>query len=309
MDQDLFELFDVIDSMDSFEPDGISIDSDSSFDDVADLFIQQACVELVDIAIDTISNYVDHMSNDPSLSPDHSNANELTSSDSVPDISINSDVSWLEETFEYIYRICQDLYYQYIAGSDDIVTEHHFTNGGSYDTKNDVIAEGNVLHDLQFTQQQTHSSCSLMAQEQFVHRYTGQAIPEDYLEWYAEKQGVYSPDLGTIEEGHTMILEHFNIPFEKSSFMGIEDLDNAISENKDIIIGVDAREFYGDPSIPPGSGHAVAVIGRGVNPTTHELEGFYVTDSNFPESAHFISVDKMEASWWNDMITIPEIAV
>lgn len=202
-------------------------------------------------------------------------------------------------------RVLDDVYY-FFTGNTDIVTENHFNSNGTFDEKNNLIVEGNVAHDLQFTQQQTHGSCSLMAQEQFVHRYIGQAVPEEYLEWQAEKWGVYSPDLGTDEDGQVMVLEHFNIPHDRIFDADTSDIDNAISTGNDVIIGVDAREFYEDSSIPPESGHAVAIVGRGIDPETSEVAGYYVTDSNYPESARFVSVEKMESSMLGDMITIPE---
>lgn len=212
--------------------------------------------------------------------------------------------SWVDDVVEPIFKVFDDIYY-FFNDSDDIVRASNFSADGTMDMKNNVIVEGNVANDIQFTDLQTHGSCSLMAQEQFVNRYIGQSLPEDYLEWLAGRAGVYSPDVGTDYNGQTLLLEHFHIPHER--FTGdIEDLDKTLSENKDVIIGVDAREFYGDATIPPGSGHAVAIVGRGLNPESHEVEGYYVTDSNYPQSAHFVSVEKLNGSWYGDMIAIPE---
>ncbi len=212
-----------------------------------------------------------------------------------------------DSIFDPIVRVFDDIYYHFTDGSDEIVTQNHFSADGTIDLKNNVIVEGNVANDLQFTDQQTNGSCSLMAQEQFVNRYTGQSIPEEYLEWQAEKWGVYDPNFGTDVNGQSMVLDHFNIPHGEHKFhCEIKDLNQAISNNEDIIIGVDSRNFYEDPSIPPNSGHAVAIVGRGIDPQTGEVAGFYVTDSNFPQTARFVSVDKMQNSWRCDMITIPE---
>lgn len=206
--------------------------------------------------------------------------------------------------FDPVFRIFDDFWYG-LNGQDDIVTEHHFTDNGNYDVKNNVIVEGNVADDIKYIDQQTHGSCSLMAQEQFVERYTGQPIPEDYLEWRAEQWGVYDPDIGTDWDGQTMVLDHFHIPYDRCMFSDLSDLDEALQSNNDMIIGVDARSFYGNPSIPPGSGHAVAVVGRGIDPETHEVKGYYVTDSNFSDTAHFVDVERLNDSWGGDMIVIP----
>ena len=38
---------------------------------------------------------------------------------------------------------------------------------------------------------------------------------------------------------------------------------------------------------------------------THEVKGYYVTDSNFSETAHFVDVERLNDSWSGDMIAIP----
>ena len=210
----------------------------------------------------------------------------------------------LDDVMRPIFRFFDDFWYA-LDGQADVVTEHHFVDNGSFDVKNNVIVEGNVAEDIKFIDQQTHNSCSLMAQEQFVERYTGQPIPEDYLEWRAKEWGVYDPDIGTDVNGQTMILEHFHIPHERHFESDLADLDNALRRDNDLIVSVDARSFYDNPSIPPGSGHAVAVVGRGVDPDTNEVKGYYVTDSNVPGTAHFVEVDRLKESWYRDMIVIP----
>lgn len=224
------------------------------------------------------------------------------------DISVAEDMQQ-ESIFDSFINLFDDVYNS-IAGDEHTVTIDNFSADGTIDLKHNVIVEGNVAHDIQFTDRQTNSSCSLMAQEQFVNRYTGQSIPEEYLEWQAGQWGVYDPVNGTSEEGQSMILDHFNIPHgPHKAHCEIEDLNEAISAKEDILIGVDAREFYNDPSFPPGSGHAVAIVGRGIDPTTGEVAGFYVTDSNFPQTARFVNVEKMQNSWFGDMITVPEKSI
>ncbi len=114
-----------------------------------------------------------------------------------------------------------------------------------------------------------------------------------------------SPDCGPHVNGQTKVLEHFNIPHQR--FTGdLDDIDKALSEHKDIIIGVDAREFYQDASIPAGSGHAVAIVGAGLDPDSHEISGYYITDSNHPNAVHLVEVDRLSSSWNHDLITVPE---
>ena len=192
--------------------------------------------------------------------------------------------------------------------ADSLVSQDQFTqlpDGGEFDSKNGLIVDGNVQQDIDYLSKQTHSSCSLMAQEQFVERYMGESVSESLLENLMSSHGVYDPQSGTTYEGQTMVLDAFNIPYERNSFASMDDLVNELDSNHDCIVVVDARDFYNDPCIPPDSGHAVTVVGKGIDPDSNEIKGFYITDSNFPGSAHFIETSKLSNAWYNDIISIP----
>ena len=296
MDYDVFELFD------NTAVNGLIENINGITDSLSDMGLEpEVVIPIVDAGVEVLTG-VSPL--DAIHTVVQANTVGLTVADNIAESIEQANVGggWLDP----LLRGIDDLYYFFGYGVDDVVTDHHFSDDGTMDLKNNVIVEGNVQHDMQFTEQQTHGSCSLMAQEQFVHRYTGQPIPEDYLEWKAENWGVYSPDFGTDANGQTMVLEHFHIPFERAFSQDIDDLNQAISENKDIIIGVDSRAFYESAEYPPGSGHAVAIVGRGLNPVSHEVEGFYVTDTNLPQTAHFVPVEKMRQCWFGDMISVPE---
>lgn len=204
-----------------------------------------------------------------------------------------------------------DFYLRPLLADDALVAASDFSGDGAFDNKNNLIVVGNVAHDIQYVDQQTGPTCSLMAQEQFVHRYIGKSLPEDYLAWRGEEWGVYAPsglEAGTNYFGQTMILDHFDIPYERSTFNWLNtttSIDKALDADKDLIVGVDAREFYSDSTIPPGSGHAVAVVGKGVDPATNETSGFYITDSNNPGTSRFMDVASFNNAWLRDMIAIP----
>lgn len=196
--------------------------------------------------------------------------------------------------------------FEILPDADSLVFPKDFANSGEFDPKNGCIVVGNVMQDIPFVDQQTHGSCSLMAQEQFVERYIGKDLPESYLEWQAEQWGVYSPEAGTNFRGQDAILDYFDIPHDRQLFADTKDLEKAINQQWDVIIGVDARHFYNDAFIPEGSGHAVSVVGKGVDPGSKETRGFYITDSNYPGSARFITSEQLDRCWWNDMIVIPQ---
>lgn len=188
-----------------------------------------------------------------------------------------------------------------------LLTRDDFTSGGSYDPINECIVHGDVAKDIEYIDAQTGPTCSLMAQEQFVERYIRQDIPEDVLAWRAETWGYYQPDgldAGTNWLGQTSILEHFSIPHSREIFATVDELNASLRAGNDILIGVDARNFYEDPSLPPGSGHAVAVVGWGEDPKSGGICGYYITDSNFPGTVRFITGDSLQQAWYCDMVSV-----
>ncbi len=238
---------------------------------------------------------------------------EVDPTEDIPAIELQApllDASLWDSITDFI-RDISDFFLRPLLADDALVSPREFSADGAFDNKNNLIVVGDVAHDIQYVDQQTGPTCSLMAQEQFVHRYIGKSLPEDYLAWRGEEWGVYAasgPEAGTNYVGQTMILDHFDIPYERSTFNWFNtttSIDKALDADKDLIVGVDAREFYGDSTIPPGSGHAVAVVGKGVDPSTHETSGFYITDSNNPGTVRFMDVDSFDNAWLRDMIAIP----
>lgn len=199
-----------------------------------------------------------------------------------------------------------DLFFPSVEAAElNLVGIEQFTHDGQFDPINQCIVEGNVVSDISFLQRQTGQTCSLMAQEQFVARMTGNHIPEGELERLALEMGVYDPNLGTFSDGWNAILDHYGVENTKYFNTNTNMLETATRNGDDVLIGVDARVFYNDPTFPPGSGHAVTIVGRGMDPVNGQLTGYYITDSNCPGQAHFKTVAELEYSWDYSMITVP----
>lgn len=178
-------------------------------------------------------------------------------------------------------------------------------NGIVTDPSTGFIVIGDVAVDINFVDGQTEASCALMCQEQFVHRAIGRSVPEEYLEWQAAEWGVYDPISGTNSLGQVKILDFFHIDYSRHTNCSVEDLDSIIDHECDAMIGVEARYFYEDPTIPEGSGHAIAVVGKAINPASGETAGFYVTDSNYPGSARFMTKEDISRCWMHEIVAIP----
>jgi hypothetical protein len=196
-------------------------------------------------------------------------------------------------------------FFPVVPGDLNLVGAEQFTHDGTFDPINQCIVVGDVANDIFFIQVQTGQTCSLMAQEQFIARMTGNSIPEDELVRIATDMGVYCPTMGTSAPGWNAILDYFGVPNTAHFYADTNMLNAATQRGDDILIGVDARVFYNDPTIPPGSGHAVTVVGHGLDPSSGVLNGYYITDSNFPGQAHFKTVAELERAWDSHMISVP----
>lgn len=286
--------------------------------------VEEAAVLANDLSNSPLSDYIsneliagaldnaigDNLASDqvsPFLEPLHS-----LGAEAQPNLDTNQiDASEMWDKIVDFMKDIADFIMDPFESEDALVRPGEFSSDGKFDSKNGLIVVGDVAEDIQYVDQQNGPTCSLMAQEQFVNRYIGKSLPEDYLAWRGEEWGVYSPSgpmAGTNDVGQTSILDHFNIPYERGVFNWFntpDSIERELDAGKDLIVGVDARAFYGDPTIPPGVGHAVAVVGKGVDPATNETAGFYITDSNHPGTARFMDIESFDTAWQRDMISIP----
>lgn len=208
--------------------------------------------------------------------------------------------------FESIQDIWSSLFPTLVPFESGLVRAEDFTRDGTFDTANNCEVVGRVDQDIAFLQQQTGETCSLMSQEQFLHRATGETLTEAQLEELAAQLNIYAPGEGTSPYAMGTLLDLAGVPNLRNYNAEIQELLDVVAAGNDALISVDAREFYNDPSFPPGSGHAVAINGYGKNPETGEFAGFYVTDSNYSGTARFVTMDDLSRSWHNRYIAVSE---
>lgn len=177
-----------------------------------------------------------------------------------------------------------------------------------FDTVNNCYVVGDVENDMKFVHQQTaENDCSLMAQAQFVERFTGYSFSPEELKAYAEELGVYDPTKGTNIAGHTALLAKMNIPFSRMGGCSIEQLNETLKAHNDVLLGVNAQEFYKDITLPSDAGHAVAILGYGVD-DFNNITGYYFADTNNPDAPIFKTVEEFQSAWHGDIIAIPELS-
>ena len=241
-------------------------------------------------------------------------ADLLTSYDSDGLQNMNNVIGETTEGFAFfdfgnlwddIWTFVEPIFFPVMSGDMNLVGAEQFTHDGTFDPINQCIVVGDVANDISFIQAQTGPTCSLMAQEQFIARMTGNHIPEAELERIATEMGVYDPIGGTFSDGWNAILDYFGVSNTSYFDANTDMLDAATQGGDDVLIAVDARVFYNDPTLPPGSGHAVTIVGRGIDPGSGKLNGYYITDSNCPGQAHFKTVTELEQSWDSHIVTVP----
>lgn len=149
----------------------------------------------------------------------------------------------------------------YVGGSAPAY--ENFDVADTYDP--DVIGDpASAMDDWHW--QETGSSCAVASQEFVLEELTGYEFEEAELREMAEDNGWYDPEGGTPMEDVGNILEAYGLNVEKSVGNDLEDLESALANGGEVIVGVDSGEiWYGedDDLFLPGNDadHAVQVIG------------------------------------------------
>lgn len=123
------------------------------------------------------------------------------------------------------------------------------------------VTIGDPVADARYHHFQKHpDTCAVVAQQGIIEKHTGQKLSEEALRQEAFQNGWYGPG-GTSGTDVGKIMEAHGVPVESSGSGDMDSLQGALEENKDVIAGVQAREWYRDPRVRPEVGHAVWVTG------------------------------------------------
>ncbi|BCM94388.1 hypothetical protein IAD21_06295 [Abditibacteriota bacterium] len=104
---------------------------------------------------------------------------------------------------------------------------------------------------------------------------------------------------GTTEEGQAQILTDLGVPAHAETGGTLEDLAANIENGHGVIAEVDAGTIWNDPN-SSGNGqanHAIVVSGVARDPSTGEIEGFFVNDSGTGEAGKFYDAATFEQAW------------
>lgn len=165
------------------------------------------------------------------------------------------------------------------------------------------IVRGNVRADASLVDAQSDLTCVLMVHEQLLEKHLGVDLDECDMMTLARHHRVWTSG-GVIRSGWSLLLSKFGITHHVRFDADFPTLVAEVADNHDVMIDVDGVTFYGDGSYPPGSGHAVLIVGWNECPDTRDLLGFYMTDSNFPAHAIYRTAAQLKATWGGTMISV-----
>ncbi len=143
---------------------------------------------------------------------------------------------------------------------------------------------GTPEQDARYLHRQTGETCATVAQEGIIEKHSGVDYGEGALAQEALEQGWTDEDGGTSPECVGNLLENHDIPTQRwlDGSADLDTLKNELAQGNDVIVGVDAGDFYQDPALINSGGHAVWVTGLEVD-TDGDISNVIVNDSNAPE--------------------------
>ncbi len=167
--------------------------------------------------------------------------------------------SWLENLVDRIVEPVKD-----------------FFDGDGYDTERinpkdggELPEEGIEAHDVEEAAEEWHvqdgdNSCAVCTQQFIINEFLDLDLTEEELCDFAEEQGWYEPELGTMVKDMSKLLEAYGIDTQTNSSGSIQDIKNTLDEGGRVIIAVDAMVLWteGFGTYPVyGADHAIEVIG------------------------------------------------
>jgi hypothetical protein len=174
----------------------------------------------------------------------------------------------------------------------------------------EVLVFGDPAEYAQFNHQQGDNAygyqedCGLVSCQDVLNQF-GVDINETDVTGFAienglcESTGDASASGGTTLEQQEKILRDYHVPAHAETGRTMQDLASDIEQNKGVIIEVNAGVLWNDPQYfeNGASNHAIVVTGVARDPTTGEIQGFYINDSGKNDSGRFVDVQTMHQAW------------
>lgn len=149
---------------------------------------------------------------------------------------------------------------------------------------------------------QTGQDCVIVSQQQILVMAglvsnENPAAAEEALQLEANAKGYHDQEWGTLPEHYGSLLMDRGFLVARVDAAGAERLDAAVKTGRPVIVSVDARRLWDQPSQDVIS-HAIVITGALFDPSTGKLLGYYVNDSAEPPAgARFITARTFGEMW------------
>jgi hypothetical protein len=175
----------------------------------------------------------------------------------------------------------------------------------------EIVVIGDPEGDKAFTHQQGQNSrgflgtCGLCSCENVLRSF-GLDVSETSMVIFASELGLCTADNpdpaqcgGTSPMAIAEILTRHGIPADCSFDGSLDGLAANIEQGRGVIIGVNAGALWNDANSDSGgpANHAITVTGVARDPSTGEVQGFFINDSGPGRAAQFVDAALMRECW------------
>jgi len=175
----------------------------------------------------------------------------------------------------------------------------------------ETVVIGDPEGDKRFTHQQGDNlfgfegTCGLCSCENILRAF-GLEVKESDMVFFASTRGLCTcddPDPGknggTTAAARADILTRMGVPASATYGGSLEDLAGNIEQGKGVSIAVNAGVIWDDPNADSGnvSNHAITVTGVARDPSTGDIQGFFINDSGTGRAGQFVDASMMREAW------------
>ena len=175
----------------------------------------------------------------------------------------------------------------------------------------ETVVIGDPEGDKAFTHRQGQNSlgflgtCGLCSCENVLRSF-GLDVSETSMVIFASELGLCeadSPDPAQCGGASPMaiaeILTRHGVPADCAFGGSLEELAGNIEQGRGVIIGVNAGALWNDANSDSGgpANHAITVTGVARDPSTGEVQGFFINDSGPGRAAQFVDAALMRECW------------
>ena len=147
--------------------------------------------------------------------------------------------------------------------------------------------------------------CGLVSSADVLNQFGIPATESDVVE-HAAANGECDIDYsdlsnsgGTSLADQAKILGDYGVPSHAETGQSLEGLASQVEQGHGVIAEVNAGYLWGDSNYVQNGypNHAITVTGVARDPSTGQIQGFYINDSGTGQSAEFVPAATMQQAW------------